>query len=202
MTGWSLALFESLPGFIQEQLLLPRQSNGHLNVEQVETEKLLSTLVEQELQRRAKLRKFSGKYSFVTQSIDYNARSSSPSNFDCNLAYSHGVAAAALLASGVHGYLTCIQGLGLPPSSWTAGAVPLMAIMKQDQLVVSSDKKDSVKVCPTLVSMHTPEIMILKSKVDHWKLTDAYCNPGPLQFDDDTPLQKIVHRVLSIFNVG
>jgi diphosphate--fructose-6-phosphate 1-phosphotransferase len=191
LTGWSAALLQSLPTFIQEQLLLPRQSDGKLSLGSVETEKLLATLVGAELKRRSSLGSFSGKYSFVTDSIDYKARSSVPSNFDCDLAYSHGIAAAALIANGAHGYLTCLSGLGLPASQWVSSAVPLVSLLSVDY---SASSGEEVKVSPTLVSMSAPEIQVLKSRRGDWELSDAYCNPGPLQFGDDTRLQKFVHR--------
>jgi len=42
--------------------------------------------------------------------------------------------------------------------------------------------------------MNSPEIKVLQSLRGQWELSDAYCNPGPLQFGDDTPLQKYIHR--------
>lgn len=189
LTGWSSAVLQYLPDFIQEQLLLPRQSDGKLNRENVDTEKLLATLVEAELERRKTLGSFTGKYSFVTDSIDYKARSSVPSNFDCDLAYSHGMAAASMVANKLHGYLSCISGLGLASSEWESTAVPLVALLGVDE---SSHEK--VKVCPTMVSMSAPEIQMLKRRRGEWELEDAYCNPGPLQFGDDTPLSKVAVR--------
>jgi len=189
LTGWSAAVLQSLPGFIQDQLLLPRQSDGRMDREHVDTEKLLATLVGNELERRKALGSFAGKYSFVTDNIDYKARSSLPSNFDCDLSYSHGIAAAALVANGQHGYLSCISGLGLPPRQWESSAVPLTALLSVDE---SSHEK--IKVCPTLVSMTAPEIQLLTRKRGEWELADAYCNPGPLQFGDDSRLQKVGSR--------
>merc|ERR1719210_470521 len=52
LTQWSRALFESLPEFIQKQLMLERQSNAALQLAQLETERLMAWLVEDELKQR------------------------------------------------------------------------------------------------------------------------------------------------------
>eukprot|EP00438_Fugacium_kawagutii_P020357 Skav210249 [mRNA] locus=scaffold1929:158282:169415:+ [translate_table: standard] len=54
LTTWSAALFQSLPEFIQKQLLLARQSNAALQLSQLETERLMAWLVEDELKHRKK----------------------------------------------------------------------------------------------------------------------------------------------------
>jgi hypothetical protein len=56
LTLWSRALFESLPEFMQKGLMLERQSNAALQLSQLETERLLAELVDDELAQRKKAR--------------------------------------------------------------------------------------------------------------------------------------------------
>eukprot|EP00913_Durusdinium_trenchii_P013233 g12421.t1 len=65
LTTWSAALFRSLPEFIQKQLLLERQSNAALQLSQLETERLMAWLVEDELKQRKKKGTFKGSFSPV-----------------------------------------------------------------------------------------------------------------------------------------
>merc|ERR1712151_77385 len=100
LSSWSAALFQSLPEFIQEQLLLERQSNAALQMSQLETERLLATLVEEELNRRKKHGTFKGSFSPVCQFLGYQARCAMPSDFDSDYAYTLGGTAGLLAVSG------------------------------------------------------------------------------------------------------
>merc|ERR1711920_986228 len=74
LSNWSRALFMSLPSFIQDQLLLERQSNAAVAMSQLETERLLAALVEDEITDRKGKNIFSGSFSPVCQFIGYQAR--------------------------------------------------------------------------------------------------------------------------------
>merc|ERR1712194_785824 len=65
LTKWSHALFQSLPEFIQKQLLLERQSNAALQMSQLETERLLAALVEEDLAARKIAGTYKGSFSPV-----------------------------------------------------------------------------------------------------------------------------------------
>jgi pyrophosphate--fructose-6-phosphate 1-phosphotransferase len=53
LSPWAAALFDFLPNFIKKQLLLDRESDGSVQLSQIETEKLLAQLVETEMTRRS-----------------------------------------------------------------------------------------------------------------------------------------------------
>eukprot|EP00968_Pinguiococcus_pyrenoidosus_P025934 scaffold7039_cov255-Pinguiococcus_pyrenoidosus.AAC.18 len=178
LTSWSGALLQALPTFAQEQLLLQRQSDGNIQLQQVETEKLLATLVGEELSRRKSADAFSGKYSFVTTSIGYQARSSVPSNFDCALGISHGVAAATLVFNRLNGYMTSLSNLAAKPNQWLADAIPLVALLS----VVPASKE--LAVVPAKLGMDSPEMKVLREWREAWVRQDAFLNPGPLQVQD------------------
>merc|ERR1712048_213434 len=105
LTQWSRALFQTLPSFIQQELLLERQSNAALQMSQLETERLLAELVEEELKQRKSQGTFKGSFSPVCQFIGYQARCSVPSNFDMDYAYTLGATSSVLAAAGLNGYM-------------------------------------------------------------------------------------------------
>ncbi|XP_074587658.1 pyrophosphate--fructose 6-phosphate 1-phosphotransferase subunit beta-like [Curcuma longa] len=104
----SKVLFEFLPQQIQEQLLLERDPHGNVQVAKIETEKMLISMVETELQKR----KLEGKYArnFKGQShfFGYEGRCGLPTNFDANYCYALGYAAGALLHSGKTGLISSV----------------------------------------------------------------------------------------------
>ncbi|CAL0308406.1 unnamed protein product [Lupinus luteus] len=53
LSPWAFALFEFLPPFIRKQLLLNPESDDSSQLSQIETEKLLAYLVEEEINKRA-----------------------------------------------------------------------------------------------------------------------------------------------------
>jgi len=130
LTSWSRALFKSLPEFMQEQLLLERQSDGGLQISQLETERLLSAFVEDELKQRTKLGTFKGSFSSVCQFVGYQSRTSIPSNFDSDYAYALGGTAVALSAGGHNGYMATVSDLAAAAEDWRAGGVPFTAMLK------------------------------------------------------------------------
>ena len=71
---------------IAKQLLLDRDPYGKVNVSGIETEKLLSGVVKEELLRRKSKVKFSTFHHF----FEYEGRFAFPSNFDINYCYALG----------------------------------------------------------------------------------------------------------------
>merc|ERR1711920_210840 len=112
-----------------QQLLLERQSNAALQMSQLETERLLAELVEEELKQRKSQGTFKGSFSPVCQFIGYQARCSVPSNFDVDYAYTLGATSAVLATTERNGYMAIVSNLSQPVSSWLAGGVPLTAML-------------------------------------------------------------------------
>merc|ERR1711920_305515 len=129
LSNWSRALFMSLPSFIQDQLLLERQSNAAVSMSQLETERLLAELVEDKLKQRKKKGTFKGSFSPVCQFIGYQARCSVPSNFDVDYAYTLGATSAVLATTERNGYMAIVSNLSQPVGNWLAGGVPLTAML-------------------------------------------------------------------------
>jgi len=205
LTPWSRALYSFLPSFIQTQLLLERESNGSVQLTQIETERLLAFLVDAELASRKATGRFSGKFAAITHFFGYQARCSPPSNFDCAYAHNLGRAAAALAAGGYNGYMASVRNLKAPFSDWRAGGVPLTAMMKLAGRVAATSSVAAVEekqgseagsgsaerglpafVAPAGVDLQGSAYKALQRAAVEWVLNDTYRNPGPIQFSGPT----------------
>lgn len=181
LTQWSRALYQSLPEFLQHQLLLERQSNAALQLSQFETERLLAVLVEDELKHRKKKGTYKGSFSPVCQFLGYQVRCSMPSDFDMDYAYTLGMTSAALACSGLSGYMAVVSDLSRPVEHWRAGGVPLTAMMR----VPASSSTGSFQPRPAIFAHHVDlDGVAFKS----WCAERADCaryemyqNPGPIQ---------------------
>lgn len=129
MSPWSFAIFNSMPEFTQHQMLLDRDHNGNVQVENVEAEKLLAYLVGEELKKRKKEKKYNGSFATVTHYFGYQGRSALPTILDCNLGATYGFTAGALITSGVTGYCPTARGLINPLDDWCLGAIPLISML-------------------------------------------------------------------------
>jgi len=185
LTPYSAALLESMPGFIQEQLMLEQQaSDDKAQLSQIETERLLAELVRLELDRRRTAAKEAGlqpppdpKFSPICFYLGYQARSSMPSHFDADLGYALGHTAAALVAAGATAYMATAHCLAGPTSEWRVCGVPLYSMMAADRRAGQA----VAVVRPAQVSLHSAAFSRWVFIRERLKLVDHYCNPGPLQ---------------------
>jgi len=186
LTPWSAALLQSMPPFIQQQLLLETcASDQKAQLSQIETERLLADLVRLELDRRRKLAQIEAEWCApdarfcpVCFYLGYQARSSMPSNFDCDLAYTLGCTAAALIASGNTAYMATAHCLTSSPSEWRVCGAPLYSLLSAE----SRSGKPVAAIRPSRVDLHSASFKLFASRRDPNKMADAYRNPGPLQF--------------------
>ncbi|PHJ20129.1 6-phosphofructokinase, partial [Cystoisospora suis] len=128
LTPWSAALFRTFPKFIRRELL--QVDMGEIRFERLETEELLAQMVKEELEYRASVGRYCGKFQAVTHFFGYQGRSSLPSQFDANLAFAYGHLAAILVESGVTGHCCSIRGLCGPVTDWHLGSIPFVTLMK------------------------------------------------------------------------
>lgn len=63
---------------------------AQIRFERLETEELLAQMVKEELEYRASVGRYCGKFQAVTHFFGYQGRSSLPSQFDANLAFAYG----------------------------------------------------------------------------------------------------------------
>lgn len=171
--------FSSLNEEIQKQLLLDRDPHGNIQVSKIETERLLITLVEQELNRRQKQGKYSGKFSPQPIFCGYEGRSGLPSNFDCQYCYALGHLAALLILHEASGFVCCIQNLTDSVENWEIGGIPIVSMLHFE---VRKNKKQAV-IQKALVDVQGPVFAAYQEKKEKWRIEDSYCCPGPIQFE-------------------
>ncbi|XP_020103301.1 pyrophosphate--fructose 6-phosphate 1-phosphotransferase subunit alpha-like [Ananas comosus] len=186
LSPWASALFEFLPSFIRKELLLQPESDNTAQLSQIETEKLLATLVEAEMDRRMKQGTYKGKkFNAVCHFFGYQARGSLPSKFDCDYAYVLGHICCHILAAGLNGYMATVTNLKHPVYNWRCGAAPLTAMMTVRKY---SRGPGAIPICkpaihPAVVDLKGKGYELLREKASSFLMDDLYRNPGPLQFE-------------------
>src|SRR5699024_376944 len=113
-------IYESLPSTVALQLTLDRDPHGNVQVSLIETEKLLSEMVNKKLKEWKKEGKYNGKFSTISHFFGYEGRCAAPSNFDADYCYSLGYTASLLIASGKTGYMASVRNTTSPASQWIA----------------------------------------------------------------------------------
>ena len=92
----SREVFTILPDEIQKQLLMDRDPHGNVQVSRIETDKLLSTMVDARLKQLKAEHTYKGKFSSMTHFFGYEGRCAFPTNFDADYCYSSGIGEACL----------------------------------------------------------------------------------------------------------
>ena len=144
---------------------------------QIEIERLLADLVSFELHKRVQKGAKETKFAPVCFYLGYQARSSMPSNFDCDLAYTLGHTAAALVAAGATGYLATAHCLTSDVSEWRACGVPLASLMSAETRAGQS----IAAIRASQVDMRGKSFQRHVRIRNELLLSDEFCNPGPLQ---------------------
>ena len=184
LSNWAQALLSSMPGAIQHQLLLEtNSSDDKAQLSQIETERLLMRLVQRECERRAAAGDAAAakaKFSGVPFYLGYQARSSMPSTFDCDLGYTLGATAAALACvPGATGYMATAHCLSGDAAQWRVCGTPLYSLMSAE---VRAGGAVAV-IRPSSVDLSSPSFQRLAAIRPKLAAHDLYRNPGPLQFD-------------------
>ncbi|XP_019172071.1 PREDICTED: pyrophosphate--fructose 6-phosphate 1-phosphotransferase subunit alpha [Ipomoea nil] len=186
LSPWASALFEFMPPFIRKQLLLHPESDDSAQLSQIETEKLLAFLVEEEMNKRTKEGKYKGKkFNAICHFFGYQARGSLPSKFDCDYAYVLGHVCYHILAAGLNGYLATLNNLKNPVNKWRCGAAPITAMMTVRRYGhgPAADSFGKPALHPATVDLRGKAYELLRQNATKFLLDDVYRNPGPLQFD-------------------
>ncbi len=166
-------VFTSLPENIKKQLLLDRDPHGNVQVSLIETEKLLSEMINAELQARGS-KPCKAQHHF----FGYEGRCAFPSNFDADYCYSLGYNAFLLIASGLTGYLSSITNLSAPAAEWKAGGVPTTMMRTMEQR--DGEKKPVIK--KALVELDAAPFKKFAEMRDTWAKETSYTYPGAIQY--------------------
>ena len=178
LTEDNLAVFNSLPTGVARQLALDRDPHGNVQVSLIETEKLLSTMVSQKLEKMKKEGKYTGKFAAMHHFFGYEGRCAAPSNFDADYCYALGTSAAQLIANGKTGYMAVVTNTTAPAEEWIAGGVPHTMMMNMEKR--SGEMKPVIR--KALVELDGAPFKYFAAHRDEWARKTCYIYPGPIQY--------------------
>ena len=178
LTEDNLAVFNSLPTGVARQLALDRDPHGNVQVSLIETEKLLSTMVSQKLEKMKKEGKYTGKFAAMHHFFGYEGRCAAPSNFDADYCYALGTSAAQLIANGKTGYMAVVKNTTAPAEEWIAGGVPHTMMMNMEKR--SGEMKPVIR--KALVELDGAPFKYFAAHRDEWARKTCYIYPGPIQY--------------------
>ncbi len=178
LTPENLAVFNSLPTGVARQLALDRDPHGNVQVSLIETEKLLSTMVSQKLERMKKVGKYVGKFAAQHHFFGYEGRCAAPSNYDADYCYALGTSAAQLIANGKTGYMAIVKNTTKPADQWIAGGVPITMMMNMERR--NGEMKPVIR--KALVELDGAPFKCFAAQRERWARETSYVYPGPIQY--------------------
>ena len=194
LTEENLKVFNSLPVGVARQLALDRDPHGNVQVSLIETEKLLSTMVAQKLEKMKKAGTYTGKFGTQHHFFGYEARCAAPSNFDADYCYALDNSAAQLIAAGKTGYMAIVQNTTAPAAEWKAGGVPITMMMNMERR--AGEMKPVIR--KALVELDGAPFKEFAAHRDEWARKTAYVYPGPIQYWGPTEVCDQPTRTLAL----
>lgn len=170
-------LIEFIPEVAKEipaELLQDKDSHGNIKVSQIETEKLLSKMVIDELKRRGNELKLNPVHHF----FGYEGRCSYPSLFDATYCYNLGINAAELIKAKKSGVMATIQNTAKDITCWKPASLDLKHALVEE---LRNGLKKQV-IAKALVNLKGPVFEEFLKTRESNKLKDNYLRPGPIQF--------------------
>ncbi|MCD8302745.1 MAG: diphosphate--fructose-6-phosphate 1-phosphotransferase [Prevotellaceae bacterium] len=174
----NLAVLESLPADVARQLCLDRDPHGNVQVSLIETEKLLSRMVDTKLKQWKSEGKYCGKFSAQHHFFGYEGRCAAPSNYDADYCYSLGYNASRLIASGKTGYMSIVKNTTAPADEWVPGGVPITMMMNIER----RNGANKPVIRKALVELDGAPFKYYASHRDVWARKTSYVYPGPIQY--------------------
>jgi len=178
LTSASMAVFALLPQAIQQQLFLERDPHGNVQVSLIESEKLFSAMVAENLKARKAAGKFSGKFGTQHHFLGYEGRCAFPSNFDADYCYSLGYNAFMLIQYGFTGYLSKVSNLHRPAEEWVAGGMPITKMMNIER----RHGHDKPVIRKALVELDGKPFQYFAAHRETWAVETCYVYPGAIQY--------------------
>ena len=178
LTKESMAVFAILPESIQQQLFLERDPHGNVQVSLIESEKLFSALVKDNLAARKAAGTYNGKFSPLHHFLGYEGRCAFPSNFDADYCYSLGYNAFMLIQYGYTGYLSKVSNLSKPAEEWVAGGMPITKMMNIER----RNGMDKPVIRKALVELDGKPFQFFAENRDKWAVETCYVYPGAIQY--------------------
>ncbi len=186
ITAEHAQLFASFPAYIEEMLLLERDSHGNLQVSQIPTEKLLIDLV------AGRVRELDKSLSFKTQShfLGYEGRCGAPTVFDASYTYNLGLIAGSLILAGKTGYIAAFTDFD---KGGKVLALPLTGLLHVER----RQGKDELVIEKALVKTDSPAFLYFAGRREAWGAEDLFASPGPRQMWGPTARQVPVSVALN-----
>ena len=166
----NMALFASLPEYIQEMMLFDRDAHGNLQVSQIPTERLLIDMVKKHVKKQSP----DVKFATLNHFFGYEGRCGVPSLFDAAYTYNLGLTAGALALAGKTGYMASFTGLD---RGGKILAIPLAALLN----VEVRHGKDEMVIEKSLVELDSPAFKYFVKNRERWAEADLFNSPGPRQ---------------------
>ncbi len=184
-------VFAILPTDIQQQLMMDRDPHGNVQVSRIESEKLVSTLVANELKKRPE---YKGKFNALHHFFGYEGRCAFPSNFDADYCYSLGYNACMLIINGYTGYLSSIRNLSQSADKWTAGGMPITKMMNIER----RHGEDKPVIKKALVTLDGKPFKYFAERRDKWALETCYTFPGAIQYYGPESVCDLTTKTLAL----
>ena len=178
LTKESMEVFALLPEAIQQQLFLERDPHGNVQVSLIESEKLFSALVKDNLAARKAAGTYNGKFGALHHFLGYEGRCAFPSNFDSDYCYSLGYNAFMLIQYGYNGYLSKISNLSAPASEWVAGGMPITKMMNIER----RHGEDKPVIRKALVELDGAPFKYFEAHRKEWAENTCFVYPGAIQY--------------------
>ncbi len=194
LTKESMAVFAILPQLIQQQLFLERDPHGNVQVSLIESEKLLSALVKDELDKRKKAGTYKGKFGALHHFFGYEGRCAFPSNFDADYCYSLGYNAFMLIQYGFTVYLSKVSNLSKPAEEWVAGGMPITKMMNIER----RNGEDKPVIRKALVELDGAPFKFFAANRDKWAVETAFTYPGAIQYYGPSEVCDLTTRTLAL----
>ena len=170
--------FATLPEGVARQLSLDRDPHGNVQVSLIETEKLISEMVDAKLAEWKKAGKYVGAFAPQHHFFGYEGRCAAPSNFDADYCYALGTSAAQLIAAGKTGYMAIVKNTTALTDEWKAGGVPITMMMNMERR--NGEMKPVIR--KALVELDGKPFKAFAAVRDKWAKETCYIYPGPIQY--------------------
>ena len=194
LTKESMAVFAILPQNIQQQLFLERDPHGNVQVSLIESEKLFSALVKDNLAERKAAGTYKGKFSALHHFLGYEGRCAFPSNFDADYCYSLGYNAAMLIQYGYTGYLSKVSNLQAPAEEWVAGGMPITKMMNIER----RHGADKPVIRKALVELEGAPFKFFAANREEWAVETCFTYPGAIQYFGPSEVCDLTTRTLAL----
>ena len=194
LTKQSMAVFAILPENIQQQLFLERDPHGNVQVSLIESEKLFSALVKDNLAARKAAGTYKGKFSPLHHFLGYEGRCAFPSNFDADYCYSLGYNAFMLIQYGYTGYLSKVSNLSKPAEEWVAGGMPITKMMNIER----RHGADKPVIRKALVELDGKPFQFFAANRAQWATDTCYVYPGAIQYFGPSEVCDVTTKTLAL----